>query len=76
MKALECIRCHVQMEVGFVADMRPGGYSQQNWCPGEPKSNWIGLKVESDQFIPVRTLRCPNCGYLEAYALNEKVSKH
>jgi hypothetical protein len=37
-KAPECIRCHAQMEVGFVADIRQGGYSQQNWCPGEPKS--------------------------------------
>ena len=73
-KAPECIRCHAQMEVGFVADIRQGGYSQQNWCPGEPKSSfWTGLKVESDQFVPVETLRCPNCGYLESYALQQKV---
>ena len=59
-KAIECIRCHVQMEVGYVPDLREGGSSQQVWSPGEPrKSFWTGLKMKADQLVPVKTFRCP-----------------
>ena len=74
---VECMRCHAHMEVGYVPDVTYGGYLLQNWCPGEPKSGfWMrpGLKVKKDQFIPVTTLRCPNCGYLESYAIPRTVS--
>jgi hypothetical protein len=74
-KAVECIRCRAQMEVGFVPDLREGGSSQQVWCPGEPKKSfWTGLKVKADQLVPVKTLRCPTCGYLESYALPKSIS--
>ena len=74
-KTVECIRCHTQMEVGYVADSGEGGYSQHNWCPGEPKKSfWTGLKMEADQLVPVKTLRCPKCGYLESYALQKTIS--
>jgi hypothetical protein len=74
-KAVECIGCHAQMEPGYVADSSQRGYSQQNWQPGEPtKSFWTGLKVEADQLVPVKTLRCPKCGYLESYALPQSSS--
>ena len=63
------------MEVGCIADVRQGGYSQQNWNPGEPQSTfWRGLHVKTDQLIPVTTLRCPNCGYLESYAIAQSGS--
>jgi hypothetical protein len=69
-KAAECIRCHVQMEVGYVVDANQSGYQQQKWSPGEPEPNfWMGLKLAKDQVLPVTTLRCPSCGYLESYAI-------
>jgi len=69
-KAVECIRCHAQMEVGYVLDATHSGYQQQNWSPGEPKpSFWTGLKLAKDQVLPVTTLKCPRCGYLESYAI-------
>jgi hypothetical protein len=68
---VECIRCHAQMESGWVADNTQAGFTQQNWSPGEPQpSFWTGLKVEKkDQVVPITTLRCPKCGYLESYAI-------
>ena len=69
-KAVECIRCHAQMEVGYLLDATHSGYQQQNWSPGEPKpSFWMGLKLAKDQVLPVTTLKCPRCGYLESYAI-------
>ena len=59
------------MESGWVPDNTHAGLQQENWCPGEPQpSFWTGLKVEKkDIVIPVITFRCPNCGYLESYAI-------
>ena len=63
------------MEAGYIADVTYGAYLQQNWLPGEPKSGfWKGLKVKRDQYVPVTTLRCPRCGYLEAYAIKRERS--
>jgi hypothetical protein len=74
-KPVECIRCHAEMAVGFVPDGTHAGFAQQNWVPGEPKpSFWMGLKMEKDEVVPVVTLRCPNCGYLESYAIPKSVS--
>jgi hypothetical protein len=72
---IACVRCRVPMENGFVADTTYGGYLQQKWYPGEPQSGfWAGVKVKKEQSIPVTTLRCPNCGYLESYAARRTVS--
>jgi hypothetical protein len=63
------------MQVGYVPDLTEGGCRQQNWCPGEPrKSFWMGLKIKADELLPVITLRCPKCGYLESYALPKSIS--
>jgi hypothetical protein len=63
------------MVVGFVADGIHAGFAQQNWVPGKPKpSFWMGLKMKKDEIVPVITLRCPNCGYLESYAISKNVS--
>ncbi len=75
-KPVECIRCHAEMAVGFVPDGTNAGFAQQKWVPGEPEpSFWMGLKMEKDEVVPVVTLRCPNCGYLESYAFPKSVSE-
>ena len=72
---VECIRCHAHMESGWVADYTHRGVERQKWSPGEPQlSFWTGLKLEKDQVIPVTTFRCPNCGYLESYAVPQTIS--
>ncbi len=72
---VECIRCHTQMEVGFVPDGSHSGFQQQNWSPGEPQpSFWMGLKFKKGSLVPVTTLRCPKCGYLESYAMPQTTS--
>jgi len=72
----ECIRCRAQMEDGYVGDLTPNGYRQQIWHPGEPqRSFWGGLKMKKELCVPVKTLRCPSCGYLESYAIKGSTSK-
>lgn len=67
---VECARCHAQMESGWVPDNTQGGLLRENWCLGEPQPSWMGFKVEKrDRVIPVTTFCCPNCGYLESYAI-------
>lgn len=70
-ETVECARCHAHMESGWVPDNTNAGLQRENWCPGEPQpSFWTGLRAETrDMVIPVTTFRCPNCGYLESYAI-------
>ena len=71
--AIECTRCHVPMESGFMIDGRHSGLVQQEWSSGTPKpSFWMGLKLEKDKIVSVTTWRCPKCGHLESYALREQ----
>ena len=71
---VECIRCHAKMGPGWVVDNTHARY-QENWSPGAPqRSFWTGLKLEKDKIIPVTTFRCPSCGYLESYALPQRMS--
>ena len=68
-KPVECLRCHAIMDLGYVADVTHAGYQQQQWTPGVPeRSFWTGLKAKKEQSVPIVTLRCPDCGYLESYA--------
>jgi len=74
-KQVECIRCHAQMEPGFLPDGTHSGFTQQKWAPGTPQpSFWMGLKLNDAEVVPVVTYRCPSCGYLESYATAHRVS--
>ena len=65
-----CGKCGGTMQRGFVLDHTgQGAYAQSRWVPGEPKrSFWTGLTVSKNTAIPIVTLRCDRCGYLESYA--------
>jgi hypothetical protein len=58
------------MELGIVLDK--GHYnlpSASEWLEGQPETSfWSGLKMKGHQKFPVRSYRCPRCGYLESYA--------
>jgi hypothetical protein len=58
------------MRQGFILDEGDNaGWRQARWAPGAPvKSFWLGLKVDKSSLIPIVTLRCDRCGYLESYA--------
>ena len=66
----DCPKCRTPMEPGLLLDK--GHHSSLNiseWLEGEPeKSFWTGLKTKGKERLPVRTFRCPKCGYLESYA--------
>lgn len=71
-KQLHCLRCRAPMEYGYIPYYHGNGYAPIIWYPGEPeRSFWTGLKVRKANTIPVRTFRCPKCGYLESYATKE-----
>ncbi|BAH40699.1 MAG TPA: hypothetical protein DGD08_18540 [Gemmatimonas aurantiaca] len=58
------------MEQGFLLDRGHANASQeQEWVQGEvERSIWVGIKTKGREKLPVRTFRCPRCGYLESYA--------
>jgi hypothetical protein len=58
------------MERGFIFDfMGEQGTTVAQWSSGVPtKSFWTGVKVHSDQLLPVVAYRCLSCGLLELYA--------
>jgi hypothetical protein len=66
---LTCLRCHGEMEEGFVADFRDGiTHFPIRWYPGQPEpSFWTGTWSGGEPRV-VRTFRCVCCGYLESYA--------
>ena len=65
-----CAKCGGGMRRGFVLDNTDqAAFKQACWVAGEPvKSFWTGLKVPKDAMIPIVTLRCDRCGFLESYA--------
>ncbi len=64
---VECLRCHVPMELGFIADRSYGEWVQEKWTPGQPQVHWWGLDPREGA-IPVTTMRCARCGALQSYA--------
>ncbi|HXI20046.1 MAG TPA: PF20097 family protein [Gemmatimonadales bacterium] len=69
-QAPDCPKCECPMEPGVLLDR--GHYDSlgtAEWLEGNPeKSIWTGLKTKGKERLPVRTYRCPQCGYLESYA--------
>jgi predicted RNA-binding Zn-ribbon protein involved in translation (DUF1610 family) len=43
------------------------------WQAGKPeRSIWTGIKLRSEQQVPLVAFRCDECGYLEFYASKPK----
>ncbi len=70
---LTCPKCAGAMEEGFLPDQSEGFYVP-HWQPGSPEPvRFLGgnvgtFKVNKDQWRPVITYRCTQCGFLESYA--------
>jgi hypothetical protein len=68
--ASPCPRCQGAMQEGFIIDENYGSRSAAAWHAGPPrKSVWVGLKIDRNDTLPIRTFRCTACGYLESYAV-------
>lgn len=65
----ECPKCGGVMEEGFLRDITHGATVQTTWIEGTPVASfWGGVKLRGLVQLPVTTLRCAGCGYLESYA--------
>jgi len=65
-----CPKCSAKMDPGFVLDQTYGANTQSTWIEGPAtRSFWTGVKLKGRERVPVTTLRCRRCGYLESYAI-------
>jgi ribosomal protein S27AE len=65
-----CPKCNGSMIQGFIVDHGDYGTAHVGaFQPGEPRKGFFGnLKLDKKAQIPITTLRCGRCGYLESYA--------
>lgn len=71
-----CSDCGGELEIGILPDVSMAAALQSAWHRGEPDDKTIldylklgpGVKYERSQLIPIRALRCTNCGVLAMYA--------
>lgn len=70
---LTCPKCANAMEEGFIPDQGETNQSPY-WQPGRPEAvRFLGMNVgkvnvDKDQWRPITTYRCTQCGFLESYA--------
>lgn len=70
---LVCPKCAGAMEEGFTVD-RGNAVFVANWQPGRPEpEHFLGMNMGSpvakrNQWRPIVTYRCTQCGFLESYA--------
>ena len=74
--ALHCPKCQGNMVQGFIMDCTYGARLVSQWAEGPPqKSFWGVTKRPADKPIPIGTIRCNSCGFLESYAREEFASQ-
>ncbi|UCD25149.1 MAG: hypothetical protein JSW51_04275 [Gemmatimonadota bacterium] len=73
MRTRECAECGVRMAEGFIADRGQGDrIKPDTWVEGKPEASfWAGAKVKGKERYEITALRCPRCGRVELYAVNE-----
>ncbi|MCW3052995.1 MAG: hypothetical protein JWN14_2165 [Chthonomonadales bacterium] len=70
-----CFYCSVSMEMGMFIDGSQGQYVQGVWVAGIPVTQrFLGMDVgtltlKGRAQHPVTVYRCPECGFLQAFAL-------
>jgi phage FluMu protein Com len=67
---LHCPKCKTLTERGHRPDLAHGYALLASWAPGAPEVRRLvgGIKVHSEQLIPLLAYRCPSCGFIEFYA--------
>ncbi len=67
--SLNCLRCNLPMEQGYMADRGHGNTKNvANWIEGAPDVRWYGLKTSGHPQLPVAAYRCTKCGFVELRA--------
>jgi hypothetical protein len=75
-----CAECGIPLALGFLPDSTVGPVKLGHWHPGPARSErYVGLdtfdernvKTEWERAIPIRAYRCPKCGLLKLYALDQ-----
>lgn len=68
--APRCQKCQKTMEEGYVPDIGYGNVQLASWSPGTPEGRRYmgGIKMRTQDLLPLTAFRCPNCGYVELYA--------
>lgn len=71
---MTCPKCQSPMSEGFMLDKAPGhgrAATFAEWMAGPMQFSFFGgVKVRNRRRLPVRAMRCDNCGFLELYAPN------
>ena len=76
MNTIQCVKCNTTMEPGYIPDRNMGWYDPRKWFPGDLSLTSLkGVAKNKATPIPVISHRCPNCGYIESYALKEETEK-
>jgi hypothetical protein len=66
-----CPDCGTEMTRGFVPEFTGMGAIAPVWHPGEPKIKHDHVELDPSATIPINVFRCPDCGLLRRYALDE-----
>ena len=64
---VDCLRCRTPMKPGYILDRKYGGYTDEQWSPGQAQVHWWGAEKPKGS-ISVISMRRPRCGMLESYA--------
>ncbi len=70
-----CPYCRVVMQDGFFVDNNQGMYVQSAWVAGQPaEQRLLGFRTGTISLsgrtqYPVMVYRCPQCGFLQSFAL-------
>ncbi len=72
----DCPKCNSRFIHGYSVEITGGPAMVGFWIEGLPKKAWFGLKLPpKKEWIPLATLRCSGCGYVESYARSELAAK-
>ena len=73
---MTCLRCKTAMIAGFLAGSPSNSVVVTSWVEGTPqRPHGFALdvvQVKPSECVPVRTFRCPSCGYIESNAIKEE----
>jgi acetone carboxylase gamma subunit len=67
-----CPKCNIQMHQGYILDAMYGNLvtTSSKWSEGKPKKILsFALSSADTKSMEITTYRCPECGYLESYAV-------
>lgn len=68
--AIDCPRCRIRMEPGYVLDLsQSSSVKRLRWIEGEPeKGTFGGFKLRGRRQFDAMAHRCRQCGYLIWFA--------